>query len=108
MSKAVSNLGTDAGTNKVSEGLGDYVIRVVNSPLELDANQWNALLAAQDNANLFMRHEYLAAMTTTGCAVPDTGWTPCFVTIWQDAIILELSLRPEWFGYSVRQGVFFG
>ena len=85
MSKAVSNLGTDAGTNKVSEGLGDYVIRVVNSPLELDANQWNALLAAQDNANLFMRHEYLAAMTTTGCAVPDTGWTPCFVTIWQDA-----------------------
>ena len=30
-----------------------------------------------------MRHEYLAAMHLSGSAVPKTGWTPRFVTMWQ-------------------------
>jgi predicted N-acyltransferase len=30
-----------------------------------------------------MRHEYLAALHESGSASPDTGWTPCFVTLWQ-------------------------
>ncbi len=28
-----------------------------------------------------MRHAYLAALDATGCAVPETGWTPLFVTL---------------------------
>lgn len=64
----------------------DYVIRVLDSPLKVNASEWNALLAAQSPdqaANPFMRHEYLAALHESGSATPDTGWTPCFVTLWQ-------------------------
>jgi uncharacterized protein len=61
----------------------DYVIRVLTSPLEVDAADWNALLALQPHASPFMRHEYLAAMHLSGSAVPTTGWTPRFVTLWQ-------------------------
>lgn len=61
----------------------DYVTRVLSSPLEVSAAQWNALLAASPAPTPFMRHEYLAAMHTSGSAVPATGWTPQFVTLWQ-------------------------
>ncbi len=61
----------------------DYVIRVLNSPLEVPAAQWNSLLALQPDANPFMRHEYLAALHESGSATPKTGWTPRFVTLWK-------------------------
>ncbi|MFC5522254.1 GNAT family N-acetyltransferase [Polaromonas jejuensis] len=68
----------------------DYVIRVLDSPLEVPGEQWNALLAAQspDGApSPFMRHEYLAALHESGCAAPDTGWTPRFVTLWRGSTL---------------------
>ncbi len=64
----------------------NYVIRVLNSPLQVNAAAWNALLATQSpdgSINPFMRHEYLAALETSGSATPATGWTPRFVTLWQ-------------------------
>ena len=61
----------------------DYVIRVLNSPLDVSADVWNALLATQLDANPFMRHEYLAALHSTGAAIPSTGWTPRFITLWK-------------------------
>ncbi|NML86209.1 MAG: hypothetical protein HHJ19_11340, partial [Polaromonas sp.] len=63
----------------------DYVIRILNSPLEVNADAWNALLATQSQngtLNPFMRHEYLAALHGSGSATPETGWTPRFVTLW--------------------------
>ena len=63
----------------------DYVIRVLNSPLEVNAADWNALLATQSPSgalNPFMRHEYLAAMHSSSSATPKTGWTPRFITLW--------------------------
>ena len=62
----------------------DYVIRVLDSPLQVQATDWNALLAAQPgdgSLNPFMRHEYLAAMLESGSATPQTGWTARFVTL---------------------------
>ncbi len=59
----------------------DYVIRVVASPLQVDASQWDALLHAQADATPFMQHAYLAAMHTSGCATPRTGWSPRFVLL---------------------------
>ena len=64
----------------------DYVIRVLDSPLQIEAAEWNAVLALQSpdgSLNPFMRHEYLAAMHLSGSATPRTGWTPRFVTLWQ-------------------------
>jgi predicted N-acyltransferase len=70
----------------VKNNANDYVIRILDSPLAVNASEWNALLAAQSPdgiLNPFMRHEYLAALQTSGSATPETGWTPCFVTLWQ-------------------------
>ncbi|MDW5444241.1 GNAT family N-acetyltransferase [Polaromonas sp. SM01] len=64
----------------------DYVIRVLDSPRQVDAAAWNTLLAAQDPAsglNPFMRHEYLSAMLESGSATPKTGWTARFVILSQ-------------------------
>lgn len=63
----------------------NYVIRVLTSALEVDAVQWNLLLSRQKHPSPFMRHEYLAALQTSGSATPATGWTPRFVTLWQAA-----------------------
>ncbi|CAM3455868.1 GNAT family N-acetyltransferase [Polaromonas hydrogenivorans] len=68
----------------------DYVIRILDSPLKVQAGDWNALLAAQSPdrvLNPFMRHEYLAALHASGSATPQTGWTPRFVTLWQGATL---------------------
>ena len=74
----------------------DYVIRVLTSPLEVSAADWNALLAMQttdQGLNPFMRHEYLAAMHESGSASPKTGWTPRFITLWQgDALAAGCAL----------------
>ena len=61
----------------------DYVIEVLDSPLDIACTTWNQLLAGQGDANPFMRHEYLAAMHQSASASPETGWTPRFVTLWQ-------------------------
>ncbi len=64
-----------------------YVTRVLNTPAEIAAADWNALLAEQAEPSPFMRHEYLAAMHESGSATPDTGWTPRFVTLWQGDVL---------------------
>ena len=61
----------------------DYVIRVLGTPLEVDAEQWNALLAEQQAPTPFMRHEYLAALDQSESACPNSGWTPRFITLWR-------------------------
>lgn len=35
-----------------------------------------------------MRHAYLAALHTTGCATPETGWTPCFILLESNNILV--------------------
>jgi uncharacterized protein len=56
----------------------DYVIRVVQSPLAVDALAWDSLLAVQSQSTPFMQHAYLAALHESGSAVADTGWGPHF------------------------------
>lgn len=67
----------------------NYVIRVLDSPLELDAGTWNGLLAQQPQPTPFMQHDYLAALHRSSSACPATGWTPRFVTLWDAAGILQ-------------------
>ena len=59
----------------------DYRARVCDDPSTVDADAWNALLAAQTNPTPFMRHEVLAALHASGSAVPGTGWTPSFLLL---------------------------
>jgi len=85
----------------------DYVIRVLDSPQAIDGLQWNELLARQDpcgTLNPFMRHEYLTAMQASGSAVPDTGWTPRFIALYDGSRLVAacaLYLKSHSFGEYV-------
>jgi predicted N-acyltransferase len=45
--------------------------RIIRSLAEVDAADWNALPGAEAP---FLRHEFLAALETSGCATAETGW----------------------------------
>nr|WP_310309109.1 GNAT family N-acetyltransferase [Hydrogenophaga laconesensis] len=61
----------------------DYVTRVFSSPLDIPADDWNALLANGADPSPFMRHAYLAALHESGCAREQAGWQPRFITLWR-------------------------
>ena len=69
-----------AGTGS-GEGSDDYVIGVHDDPAQIDAAQWNELLAAQPAPTPFMRHEYLLALHASGSATEHSGWLPQFVVV---------------------------
>ncbi len=54
---------------------------LLRSPLETDATEWNALLEQQAHPTPFLRHEFLAALHATGCAVDESGWAPNFLVL---------------------------
>ena len=61
----------------------DRVARVHATITEIDASAWDALLAVQAAPSPFMRHAYLSALEQSQSAVPTSGWTPRFFTLWQ-------------------------
>jgi len=67
----------------VRNNSNDYVTRVLTSAAQVDAQQWDALLAVQEAPSPFMRHAYLAAMEQSRSAARSSGWTPRFVTLWR-------------------------
>ena len=58
-------------------------LQLVDDPTTIDPAAWDSLLARQRTPTPFMRHAYLAALHSSGSAVPDTGWTPRFVLLWR-------------------------
>ncbi len=64
---------------------GDYVTRVLDRPSQLDAGAWDALLARQPGGpgGPFMRHDYHAALSDSGCAAAATGWGLQWITLWR-------------------------
>lgn len=68
--------------DEIQNKLIDYGIRVHEHPGELSATEWDALLARQDSPTPFMRHAYLHALHTSLSAVPKTGWTPRYFSLW--------------------------
>jgi uncharacterized protein len=63
--------------------LSDDLIRVVDTPRDIDASAWNALLDAQASPTPFLRHEYLCALHDSRSAVPATGWHARFVCVYR-------------------------
>jgi len=75
---------------------------VVESISEIDSESWNGLLAC---SNPFLRHEFLAALESTGCASAETGWQPCHIVCESDdgklAGALPLYLKNNSYGEFV-------
>jgi predicted N-acyltransferase len=75
-------------------------IRILDALAEVPAARWDAL--AGDNP--FLRHAFLDALETTGCASEDTGWTPRHVTLWDGARLcgaMPLYLKSHSYGEYV-------
>ncbi|MBT8442223.1 MAG: GNAT family N-acetyltransferase [Gammaproteobacteria bacterium] len=51
---------------------------IIDDLRAIDPGAWNAL-AGQESP--FLRHEFLAALESSGCVGPDTGWNPCHVVL---------------------------
>ncbi len=62
----------------------NYRTRVFAAPQDISAADWNGLLAQQQGATPFMRHEYLAALHASGCAQAEAGWQAQFLSLWRD------------------------
>lgn len=81
-----------------------YELRVADAPADIDAQAWDALLAAQPHATPFLRHSYLAALHDSGSATPQTGWTPLFFTLWSADVLqaaCALYVKPHSYGEYV-------
>jgi len=61
----------------------NYRTRIVTSLSEIGQTAWDALVAAQNNANPFLSHAFLDSLHESGCASAQTGWQPQYLTIWR-------------------------
>ena len=59
----------------------NYLTHICHDVADLNATEWNILLATQANPTPFMRLDYLAALQSSQSAVPQTGWTAHYVTL---------------------------
>ena len=58
-------------------------LRVTASLAGVDAAQWNALAGG----NPFLRHEFLHALSDSGCASARSGWQPQFLLLERDGLL---------------------
>ncbi|MCR4302520.1 MAG: GNAT family N-acetyltransferase [Sulfuricaulis sp.] len=56
-------------------------VNIVDSQEKISAKDWNALAGER---NPFLRHEFLAALETTGCVSSKTGWLPQHLVVYQE------------------------
>jgi predicted N-acyltransferase len=81
--------------------LNDYGIRVHDHPGQIPADQWDALLAAQDCPSPFMQHAYLLAMHESASATPSSGWTAQFFSLWvNDTLVAACPLYLKTHSYG--------
>ncbi len=59
----------------------DYCTQVVDDPARIDRAAWNALVDADADANPFLRHEYLTALTASRAATAASGWHSQFLLL---------------------------
>ncbi|TXD62998.1 N-acetyltransferase [Ralstonia sp. TCR112] len=64
--------------------LTNYRTRLVTDLRDIGRDAWDALLALQPEATPFLRFDFLHALHESGSASPDTGWSPQYLTLWQD------------------------
>jgi hypothetical protein len=64
-----------------------YVTRVFSSPAQVNAEDWQRLLALEPDASPFVQHAYLSALHDTGCARAPAGWQPQYLTLWREDVL---------------------
>ncbi len=59
-------------------------LRIVDSLSAVSASAWDALVGDRP----LLSHAFLHALHETGCAAPQTGWTPRYLTAWHGALLV--------------------
>ncbi len=78
----------------------DSIVEVRDTLADVPVAQWNAL--TRDHPSL--RHAFLHALHDTGCAAPESGWTPRYLLLWrgrQLAAAMPLYLKDHSYGEYV-------
>ena len=70
-----------AATKKKATSNDEYAVRVFDDPGAIDAQAWDALVAAQPSATPFMSMAYLRALHDSASAIERTGWSPHFLAL---------------------------
>ena len=79
----------------------NYRTRIVSSLSGIGQAAWNALVAAQTDRNPFLSYAFLDALHESGCASPDTGWQPQYLTLWHaDELHAALPLYVKYHSYG--------
>jgi predicted N-acyltransferase len=61
------------------------MLRIIEDLAEIPAAQWDALRRMTPGDNPFLSYAFLRALQDSRCASPTTGWTPQFITLWQES-----------------------
>ncbi len=64
----------------MSEPQTAYSVRWIDDISRVDKTAWNRLALPAETP--FLEWDWLRLLETTGCAAPDTGWTPTHLTLW--------------------------
>ena len=62
-------------------------LSVDTSLASINAAEWDGLLSVQATPTPFMQHAYLLALETSGCAAPETGWEPHYLSLWEGDVL---------------------
>ena len=83
----------------------DYCTQIVSDLATIGRARWDHLVAQDPDATVFLRFDFLHALHASGCAAPDTGWAPQYLTLWQgDALAAAVPLYIK--GHSYGEYVF--
>jgi len=66
----------------------DYCTRVIDDLSVIGRARWDALVASDLHAGVFLRFDFLHALHDTGCAAPRAGWAPQFLTLWRGDLLV--------------------
>jgi uncharacterized protein len=61
----------------------NYRTRIVSSLDEIGQESWDGLVSHQQERNPFLSFAFLHALHESGCASPDSGWQPQYLTLWR-------------------------
>jgi uncharacterized protein len=79
----------------------NYRTRILSSLSEVGQEQWDALLAAQDQRNPFLSFAFLHAMHESGSAAPEAGWQPQYLSLWTgDTLQAAMPLYVKFHSYG--------
>ena len=74
----------------VTSEVSHYRTRILHSLTDVGQKQWDQLIQLQPNANPFLSYAFLHALHESGSASKQTGWLPCYISLWDDEILVAV------------------